>query len=227
MDSPAAALPQIAGYPLGETILYLRAIVSRFDRDIACAIEGDDGRHLGWIGPAADVPALRLSASDQKFAMLDPGGASKAFIVRAGGRNDQRLTLIDNEGRLLGQLRQVSTYWRQLLRTSRITMQIESREHELAKADVSIDPHRRDARVAEPIRDGTGGVLATVERQWRPTSSMTDHFDYRLNCLRRSSDPLPTLLLVTAFAHYLYDRLAVGGAVGALGKAISRPTWEV
>jgi hypothetical protein len=226
MNSPAAVLPQTSGYPLAESVVYLRAITSRFDRDIACGIEGGDGRQLGWIRPAAGVQAQRLSASGQTFAMLDPGGASMAFIVRAGGRHDQRLTLIDNEGRPLGQLRQVSSYWRQLLRTSRITMQIESRDHDLAKADVSIDPHKRDARVSEPIRDSAGGVLATVERQWRPTSSMTDHFDYRLNCFRRTSDPLPTLLLVTAFAHHLYDRLAVGGPVGALGKAISRPTWE-
>lgn len=105
-------------------------------------------------------------------------------------------------------------------------MALESAEHTVACTDVSVDPDRRDAHVDEPIRDTIGGVLATVERQCRPTDTPTDYFDYKLHCLRVTSDPLPTLLLATVFAHYLFDRLAIGGPMGMLGKAISRPTWE-
>lgn len=221
-----ASVTQGFGYPLDSSVLYLRAIPSRFDRDVSCGIESGDGRQLGWIRPAERTPTMAAGSSHVAFEAVDPGGTAILFISLIGHQRKQRLLVVDGAGQALGQLRQVSSWWRQLLRSTRITMAIESSEHTVARTDVCIDPDRRDARVDEPICDSAGGVLATVEREWRRTDTATDFFDYKLNCVRVTSDPLPTLLLATVFAHYLYDRLAIGGPVGALGKAISRPTWE-
>lgn len=221
-----SAISQGFGYPLDNSVLYLRAIPSRFDRHVACGIEGGDGRHLGWIRPAERLPYTAAGPSHATFEAVDPGGMPILFISQDGGPRRQRLVVVDGTGRELGQLNQVSSWWRQVVSSTRITMAIESDEHTVARTDVSIDPDRPDARVDEPIRDTVGGVLATVERQRRGTGTATDYFDYKLNCLRVTSEPLPTLLLVTVFAHYLYDRLAIGGPMGMLGKAISRPTWE-
>lgn len=223
---PVAPFAQASGYPLGEPVLYLRAIPSRFDQEVSCAIEGGRGQQLGLIRPVGGDPVAGQEKPSLAFEVIDPGGRPMLFIARVGSKARGRLQLADNDGRHLGQLRQVSSYWRQLFRTSRVAMQIESGAHVFATTDVSIDPHQRDVPVNEPIRDNAGGTLGTVERHWRATETMNDYFDYRLNCVRITSDPLPRLLLVAVFAHYLYDRLAVGGPVGALGKAISRPTWE-
>lgn len=223
---PVASFAQASGYPLGEPVLYLRAIPGRFDREVSCAVEGGRGQQLGFIRSVGRVPVAGQETSSLTFEVIDPGGRPMMFIACVGNKAKQRLHVADNNGRHLGQLRQVSSYWRQLFRTSRVTMQIESGTHVFATTDVSIDPQQRDVPVNEPIRDPAGGTLGAVERQWRATETMNDYFDYRLNCVRITSDPLPRLLLVAVFAHYLYDRLAVGGPVGALGKAISRPTWE-
>lgn len=223
---PVAPFAQEPGYPLGEQVLYLRAIPSRFDRDVSCAIEGGRGQQLGFIRQVGRVPIAGQGTPHLRFEVIDPGGRPTLFIERVGGRAKQRLQLWDNDGRHLGHLRQVSSYWRQLFRTSRVTMQIESDTHVFGTTNVSIDPHQRGIPVNEPIHDAAGGTLGTVERQWRATETVNDFFDYRLNCVRITSDPLPRLLLAAVFAHYMYDRLAVGGMVGALGKAISRPTWE-
>lgn len=90
-------------------------------------------------------------------------------------------------------------------------MALESNHQAVGHTRVSVSPRARFNEVNEPIFDVTGSVLATVRRQWRYVDTAVTFYDYTLECARPMPEPLPQLMLGTAFAHYLYDRGAVGG----------------
>ncbi|OBB91621.1 hypothetical protein [Mycolicibacterium peregrinum] len=62
-----------------------------------------------------------------------------------------------------------------------------------------------------PVNDVNDNEIARVRSQsnqsrlmrgWMPKT-----FDYRLDCARTTSPPMPALLIAIAFAHFLYDDL--------------------
>ncbi|MGV0836286.1 hypothetical protein [Mycolicibacterium thermoresistibile] len=121
-------------------------------------------------------------------------------------------------------MQQTSSPWRRL-RGARVSMTVSHNGHELAHTDVCIHPRRRFLDVNEPIRDAAGVTVAAVRRTWRYGDS-NDFFDYRLECMQPTAHPLPDPLLVTAFAHYLYDRLVVGGPFGSYNRFGRGGTWH-
>jgi hypothetical protein len=137
-----------------------------------------------------------------------------------------RLEVRDSAGAVMGQVRQTNTS-AQMFRTARMAVVLESGEGQLAGAELTVAPSQnRYADAQTPIHDKAGSVIASVARQGRYTGTAGDAFVYRLQSSRPTMEPLPTLLLMTAFMHSLYDGLADRGFVGAVGRWLSRPTWE-
>lgn len=200
------------GFPVGEPIVRLRAIPCPRDVDVSCALETESGHHAGLVRPRSNRSSgLDREVADLKYEVLGPSGAPILFFRRVGGLTRKHSIVVDDPaGRNLGRIQQTSSVWRQI-RKPRITVALEAGGQQLATTDICIDPRDRFAAVREPIQPTAGSAIATVERQWRYVGTSNDFFDYTLRCLRPTVPPLPELLLATAFAHYLYDRLAVGG----------------
>lgn len=90
-------------------------------------------------------------------------------------------------------------------------MTLENDQRTVGHTRVSVSPRARFCAVNEPIYDMAGTVIATVKRQWRYVDTSVTFYDYTLECAHPTNQPLPQLMLGTAFAHYLFDRDAVGG----------------
>jgi hypothetical protein len=192
------------------------------------------GRHNSWsiadesggqVAVLVPRPAPGGASGTLHFQMMRPDGVPLLSITRFAERQ-HRLEVHDPAGGVLGQIRQTSTSG-QAFRRARMAIVLESGQQPLACTDLTIDPSRnRYADLRTPVRDATGAVIATIERRGRYRGGADDSFVYELRCVHPAVEPLPTLLLTTAFVHSLYDRLAGRGFFGALGRWLSRPTWE-
>jgi len=97
----------------------------------------------------------------------------------------------------------------------------------LGYTDVCLGPEStRFAAVQAPISGIDGQTLAVVSRVWRYVDSISDFFEYQLDCPQPQVWPLPDLLLATAFSHYLYDRLAAGGPLSSYNRFGRGGTWH-
>lgn len=219
--------PSAPGHPIGEPILRLRGIPCERDVDVSCALETQSGQQVGLIRPRSNrLSAINREVADLSYEVLGPGGAPILSLKRLGGLARKHTVVVeDGAGRHLGRIRQTSSVWRQM-RTSRITVALEAGGHQVATTDICIDPRDRFAAVCEPIGPTAGPAIATVERQWRSVGTSNDFFDYTLSCLQPTVQPLPELLLATAFAHCLYDRLAVGGPLETYQSFGRGGTWH-
>ncbi|MDH6198203.1 hypothetical protein M2272_004862 [Mycobacterium frederiksbergense] len=122
----------------------------------------------------------------------------------------------DPAGQDLGRLRRGGSRWR----IYTLTMEMEFHGQSLGHSNVGTTIMQMDKKVHEPVYDATGAVLGHVDRQWHPnTGSRNPHYDYTLECAAPTSHPLPTLMLTIAFAHYMYDRMQMGGPLGG-------PRWK-
>ncbi|WP_162464323.1 MULTISPECIES: DUF2510 domain-containing protein [unclassified Mycolicibacterium] len=196
-------------FPLGQRILHVRALPQRADIDVACLIEDDHGQMLAEIRPTSTV--LQRKSAAHRFGVLDPRGIPMGFFTRAAGVGVRdSIGVTDASDRTVGRLRRTNNFW-QRLRSSAIDMTLECDQQTVGHTRVSISPRARFTKVDEPIYDMTGAVVATVRRQWRYVDTSVTFYDYTLECPQPTIHPLPELILATAFGHYLYDRLEVGG----------------
>ncbi|WP_278185143.1 DUF2510 domain-containing protein [Mycobacterium syngnathidarum] len=196
-------------FPLGQRLLHLRALPQPADIEIACLTEDEHGRVLAAIR-STSIAGERKSAA-RKFGIFDPRGLLLGYFTRAAGAGVRdSLVVSDPSDRAVGRLRRTNTFL-QRLRSSAIDMTLEIDKQTVGHTRVSISPGARFAKVNEPIYDATGSVVATVKRRWRYVDTSVTFYDYTLECARPVPDPLPQLILGTAFAHYLYDRDKVGG----------------
>lgn len=214
------------GFPLGRPTLFLRSSDDRREQHASWWVGDEVGSQVALLVSRSAV-ATRVGRSPRTlhFQMIGPDGAPMLSVTRFAEPH-HRLEVCDPAGVIIGQVRQTNASG-QAFRTARMAIVLESGQRIFAGADLTIDPSRnRYADVRTPIRDAAGSVIATVERQGRYTGRADSSFVYKLDCLQPTGEPLPTLLLTTAFTYSLYDRLAGGGFLGAVGRWLSRPTWE-
>lgn len=207
------------GFPLGEPVLYLRALPDTVDLNVACSVENVYDQVLGIIRPVQQMNwAIRAAATTQ-FVFADARGAPVCHLTYVGERGAVALLAQDPRGGNIGELRQ-----RPGPRTGMpIPMSIGYQGQQLA-ATVFANSGDPLKNVREPIVDGRGTELAVVERQWRyqgrGKARDDRYFDYKLDCAQPLPGPLPFLLFVSAFGQYLCDRLVVGGPNSALGRRL-------
>lgn len=196
-------------FPLGQRLLHLGAIPQRADIDVGCLIEDGYGRALAEI--RATSMAGECKSATHRFGIFDARGLPLGYFTRAAGPGARdSLIVTDAADRAVGRLRRTNTFW-QRLRSSAIDMMLESDQQPVGLTRVSVSPGAQFTKMDEPIYDATGSVVATVKRQWRYVDTSVTFYDYTLECARPTREPLPQLILGTAFAHYLYDRRKVGG----------------
>lgn len=223
----SADTQRAVGFPMGERVLRLRAIPCPRDVDVSCALEAVTGHQVGLIRPRANSSSgINREVVDLRYEVVGAAGEPILFLTRLGGLTRRHSIVVDDSlGRTLGRIRQTSSVWRQM-RTPRISVVLEAGGREWAATDICIDPRDRFAAVSQPIQPAAGPATATVQRQWRYVGTSNDFFDYTLTCSHPTVRPLPELLLATAFAHYLYDRLAVGGPVETHQSFGRGGTWH-
>ncbi|MDV3129505.1 DUF2510 domain-containing protein [Mycobacterium sp. 21AC1] len=206
------------GYPLSQRVLRFRAIPQRADIDIACSVEDGCSNQLAVIRSVSKVRLVDRDVATISFALLIQPEVPTLYFTRFGGSGSKdSLGITDNVGQELGRLRRTNTFW-QSLRSSRMDMSLELGPHVLGKTRVCIDPSSRFAKVNEPIYGSTGQIIASVQREWRYVDMINDFYDYTLECAQPVSSLLQNLILATAFAHYLYDRLAIGGPTESIQR---------
>ncbi|BBZ62922.1 hypothetical protein MMON_42230 [Mycolicibacterium monacense] len=192
------------------------------DEDVQWSVDDEFGRQVAVV-VSTSLP--NEPSGTLHFQMSEPGGTPMLSITRFAERQ-HRLEIRDSAGGVIGQIRQTSTRG-QAFRKARMAVVLESRRQPLACADLTIDPSQnRYANLETPIRGAAGAVIATIERQGGYTGRGDDPFVYELRCAQPTGEPLPMLLLVTAFMHSLYDGVVDRGPFGAVGRWLSRPTWE-
>ncbi|WP_249383744.1 hypothetical protein [Mycobacterium sp. DBP42] len=149
------------------------------------------------------------------FVMIRPDGSPLLYLTSSGGYR-QTIQVQDPAGQAVGSLRRGGSRWR----IYTLTMEMEFQGQRLGQSNVGTTIAKMDKKVHEPIYDAAGGLLGHVDRQWHPnTGSRNPHFDYTLDCAAPTSHPLPTLMLTIAFAHYMNDRIQMGGPLGG-------PRWK-
>lgn len=222
------AIQNAAGYPMAESNLILQAIPCPRDTDVACSLLNSRGDQIGGIRSLGrGLSELGRGVEDVVFEVVGINGAQRLLITRRGGfLKHHQVHVHDPAQNYLGGLRQTSSFWRQF-RTPRLTMVLEYGREQLASTEVCIEPEtQRFTDVQAPIHDTAGRVIATVYRRWRYVDTITDFFDYQLVCHHPVPHPLPELLLTTAFTHYLYDRILVGGLMGSYNRFRRGGTWR-
>lgn len=221
-------VPTAVGVPLGEPVVQLRPLPQPGDVGVACTVEDSRGAQIATITPRGrKASALGRQAENLDFAVTTRTGAQHILITRIGGIVKNHCVVVrDPAGAEVGRLVQISSFWRQF-RTPRLAMALEFRGQRMATTDVCIDPERgRFGEVSSPILDSAGGEIATVQRAWHYVDTISDFFTYRLTCHQPVTHPLPELLLATAFSHYLYDRLTVGGPLSSVDRFGRGGTWH-
>lgn len=204
-----------SGYPLGEQVLVLRSIATEYDAGIVCAIENVHGNQIALIQPLARIPWTTRAIADLHFALTRADGAPLLYLTRYGGYSGHVLQLHDATGRDFGCLRQAGSRWKVL----RFTMALEFAGQRLGQSNIGTTVYQMHKKVHEPIYGVSDTVLGYVDRQRQPsTGSRNPHFDYTLDCSAPTSHPIPALMLATAFAHHMYDRIQAGGPLGAGGR---------
>ncbi|OBG52153.1 hypothetical protein A5669_25330 [Mycolicibacterium fortuitum] len=199
------------GYPFGEQLLVLRAIATEYDASIVCGVENVRGQQIGTIHPTTKIGWLTRGSAGQTFVMTRPDGAPLLYFISSGGYSGQTIDVQDPTGQGLGRLRRGGSRWR----IYTLTMDLEFSGQRLGQSNIGTTIWQMDKKVHEPILDAAGTVVAHVDRRWHPhTGSRNPHYDYILDCSEPTSFPLPALMLATTFAHYMYDRIQMGGPLG-------------
>ncbi|WP_309228949.1 MULTISPECIES: hypothetical protein [unclassified Mycolicibacterium] len=204
-----------SGYPFGEKALILRAIATQHDASIMCGVENLRGQQIGLIRPTTEIGWFTRGAQDMTFTMIRPDGAPLLYFTSSGGFGPT-IQVQDPTRQDLGRLRRGGSRWR----VYTLTMAMEFHGQRLGQSNVGTTIMQMDKMVHEPIYDATGGLLGHVDRQRHlNTGSRNPHYDYTLDCAVPTSHPLPALMLTIAFAHYMYDRIQMGGPLGG-------PRWK-
>lgn len=216
MPSAPHARPA-GGFPLGEPLLYLRAVPDSTDRNVYCTIENVYDQQVAVVRPTAEMPAWTITRlqADVQFVMLRPDGAAFLHIARLGGSitdwRSQMIQVHDGSGREVGRLRTTAPV-AQFTRTSGYTLGLEANGHWLGATEIHQGPSWRQHPV--PIFDGNGTSIGRIQRQelrsWGVGRQRLWFSDYLLDCPRPLPQPMPELLLAAFFAQYLYERLAQG-----------------
>ncbi|MGV0740022.1 hypothetical protein ABQF35_27085 [Mycobacterium syngnathidarum] len=151
--------------------------------------------------------------SELAFEVVRPDGTQLLQFTRFvgfRGYGKHRLQVHDPSGQDLGCLRQTSSYW-QFFRTHKISFELEYQDQPVGATKIrSYIPKFTKLELDEPICDASaeiGRVQSQRNQSKLERMFMYATFDYRLDCSRPTSPPMPTLLLATAFAHFLYDDL--------------------
>lgn len=190
------------GFPLGQRVLFLRAIPQRADIDVACSVDDEHGQQLAQI----------RSVSARGYALWDRHANAGAFFTHSAARGEaEYVDVSDGANRPVGRLCRTNSSW-QRFRSSAIDMALYAGPHNVGRTRVSVSPRARFAAFDEPIYDTDGGVVATVRRQWRYVDTSVTFYDYSLESVCPTRYPL--LMVGVVFAHYLYDRRVVGGPFG-------------
>ncbi|WP_301123030.1 hypothetical protein [Mycolicibacterium fortuitum] len=206
------------GFPLGEPLLYLRAIPDRRGRVISCSVENVYDQQIAVIVPAAGMPAWPTSRghAELRFVMASPAGAPLLYLTRLGGPfgrwETQIMQVNDSYGRDLGRLRPTAPV-AQFSHVDGITFGLEANQRWLGATEVGQGPARAPRNPA-PIFDESGTAIAHIHRQELKRGDwgryrMIFH-DYLLDCPRAVPDPLPSLLVAAAFTQHLYAQLPQG-----------------
>ena len=206
------------GYPLGHRVLRLRAIPQHADIDVACSVEDERGMQIASIRSVSKVRFVNRDFATISFGLLNEQAVPLLYFTRfADMGSKDRLGITDTVGQELGQLRRSNTFW-QGMRSSQMDMALECGSHLFGRTRVCVEPNSRFAKIDEPIYDVSGTAVASVRREWRYVGTVVDFYDYTLECVRQTGQPMATLLLATVFAHYLYDRLAIGGPLESIQR---------
>lgn len=218
--APQAPAPPLTsgGYPFGEPTLFLQPIRGGFGSDIRCSITNPDGQALALIQPLGEFPLGFGGAALYKieFEVVRPNGIQLLRFTRSTGpmyRRRHRLQVHDPTGHELGCLRQTNSYW-QYLRTPWMSVDLECQDQRLGSTKIrSHIPYFTPLELDAPITDANGTEIGRVRSQPNqsgPTRALGltgRTFDYRLDCARPTSPPMPALMLAITFAHFLYDDL--------------------
>ncbi|MEW2482223.1 DUF2510 domain-containing protein [Mycobacterium sp. NPDC049093] len=211
------------GYPFGEQVLVLRTIATEYDASITCGVENVRGEQIGLIQPRARIPWTTRATADLHFVMARPDGTPLLYLTRYGGYSGHVIQVNDATGHDFGCLRQAGSRWRVL----RLTMALEFNGQRLGQSNIATSVLQMNKKVSEPIYGAADAVLGHVERRWLPNfGSRNPHYDYTLDCSAPTPHPLPALMLATAFAHYMYDRIQMGGPLGAGGRTGRKQTTK-
>ncbi|WP_166908526.1 DUF2510 domain-containing protein [Mycobacterium sp. DL440] len=201
------------GYPFGEPTLFLQPIRGGAGSDIRCSITNPRGQLLALIQLLKAPPLGGEALSELVFEVVQPDGTQLLQFIRSVGflgRGKHRLHIHDPDGRELGCLRQTSSYW-QYFRTPKISFELEYQDQSLGATKIrSYIPKFTKLELDEPIYDTStevGRVHSQRNQAKLEAMFMYATFDYRLDCAHPTSPPMPTLLLATTFAHFLYDHL--------------------
>ncbi|MCV7115645.1 hypothetical protein [Mycolicibacterium setense] len=217
---PAPSAPHArsaAGFPLGEPLLYLRAVPDRTDRNVFCSIDNVYDQQVAVIRPTTEMPSWTLTrlSADVQFVVLRPDGAVLLHLTRFGGTSSsdwqgQMIQVHDGAGRDIGRLRTTAPV-AQFTRSSGYTLGLESNGRWLGATEVHQGFSWREHPV--PIFDGNGTSIGRIERQTLKSGEIRQRVwfsDFLLDCPSPLPQPMPELLLAALFAQYLYERLAQG-----------------
>ncbi|MBP2454560.1 hypothetical protein [Mycolicibacterium lutetiense] len=176
-----------------------------------CGVENARGQHIGLIQPTTKIGWITRGTEGMTLVMTRPDGAPLLYFTSSGAYTGLSIQVHDATGQDLGRLRRGGSRWR----IYTLTMELEFDGQRLGRSNIGTTIMQMDKKVHEPIYDAAGAVLGHVDRRWHPnTGSRNPHYDYTLDCCARTSHPLPALMLTTAFAHYMYDRIQIGGPFG-------------
>ncbi|MFV8054371.1 DUF2510 domain-containing protein [Mycobacterium sp. 48b] len=203
-----------AGYPFGEPTLFLRPVGSGSPSDLRCSVTNTQGEALALIKPLGELPLVGRELSNLAFEVVRPNGVQLLQFNRSTGTvglTGHRVEVHDPEGREAGCLRQTSSYW-SYFRTARMSVNLEYQHQVLGSTKIRTHiPPFTTLELDAAINDANGAEIGRVRSQPNQSSitrKLTKAtFDYRLDCSHPTSPPISSLMLVTAFAHFLYDRL--------------------
>lgn len=202
MHSATASVPPSNGFPLGEPLLHFRGIPGA--DDIVCSVESVAYRQLAIIKPRGPAPwTWRDPTVDMHFEVLRPDGAPLLYLTLLRGLS-QRLDMYDTSGYPIARLEQTGSKWR-VARTQRIAFEMQSQGRRLGTTQVRQRSWSPDGE--DPVLDAAGQTIAMVEPVRRdPSDYRRPSFDFTLHCVEPRPFPVPHLLLVIGFSHYVYSR---------------------
>ncbi|WP_454232475.1 hypothetical protein [Mycolicibacterium fortuitum] len=219
---PAGSLPALPhaqpaeGFPLGEPLLYLRAITHRPRNTITCTVENVYDQQIAIIQPLTDISAGRI-ASEIRFVVAGTNGAPILYLTRFGGRGQwqgKMMQISDAHGAEIGWMRPTSPV-AQFYRTHGLTFSLEANHRSLGATDVPTGAALRQRTKPTPIVDHTGAEIARIQRQQLRRGDYGRYrkywSDYLLDCPQPLPHPLPIMLLASAFTQYLYEQFDQGG----------------
>lgn len=160
------------------------------------------------------------------FDMGSAAGVPMLNFSRIGGRKDQQLTVREPGGRTLGWLVRSGSFWRRF-RTGSTDLRLESEDGLHGLASLFVNPADNADKTARGVFDAEGDTIATISPVEWGIDTPARRLVYRLDCLRVTRAPMPSLLLAVLFMQYLLDRLEYrDGLLDRAARLASRPTWE-